>query len=221
MAFANGRIPASALMRIPGNGRLLRAAAIAYTAMYLRAKRDGVSLVIIEGAIRRTYRELAAQIAARRMWCNLGKCGNAAIPGTSNHGWGITVDLMSLLQRAWIDRHGAFYGWAKKWSDAPWEWWHMKWRAGVWHGHLHTGPRVLRKGSRRGKDVAHLKRLLHRIPQKRKPHRRYWRARWKINGVYGLRARRAVRLFQRDHGMKVDGIVGPKTWAAIKRAARN
>lgn len=213
MAYANGRIPASALRPIPGNGRLVIAAAMAYTAMYLAAKRAGVSLTIIEGAIRRTYREYAAQVAARRMWCAQGRCGNAAVPGTSNHGWGITVDLMTLAQRRWIDAHGAVYGWAKKWSDAAWEWWHLKWKAGVWHGHvtIHTGPRVLRPGSRPGKDVQALQVLLRRagyIPAKRH-----------VGKTYGLRTRRAVRKFQKDHHLKVDSIVGPKTLKAIKKAA--
>ncbi|HKP76157.1 MAG TPA: N-acetylmuramoyl-L-alanine amidase, partial [Longimicrobiaceae bacterium] len=34
-------------------------------------------------------------------------------------------------------------------------------------------------------------------------------------GVFGPRTEAAVRAFQRDHGMVPDGIVGPKTWAAL------
>jgi hypothetical protein len=125
---SNGRLPRSALRRIPGNGWLRRDAARAYRAMAALASAMGQSLALIEGPIRRTYRPLSAQWLA---WNTLPR-GQAAFPGTSNHGWGLAVDLMTLLQRAWIDRHGARFGWAKRWSDAAHEWWHLKWRSGVW-----------------------------------------------------------------------------------------
>lgn len=212
MAWPNGRIPASALAPVPGNGQLLRVPARAYTAMHQRARRDGVSLVIIEGPIRRTYRPIGAQFAARRMWCNAGRCGNAAVPGTSNHGLGTTVDLMSMTQRRWIDRHGATFGWAKRWSDASWEWWHLRYRYGVIaKSALKSGPRVIKKGVRPGNDIKALQVLLRRagyIPAKRK-----------VGKTYGLRTRRAVRKFQKDHHLKVDGEVGPATLKAIKAAA--
>jgi Putative peptidoglycan binding domain len=181
--------------------------------MHQRARRDGVSLVLIEGPIRRTYRPLSAQIAARRMWCNAGNCGNAAVPGTSNHGLGTTVDLMSMTQRRWIDRHGATFGWAKKWSDASWEWWHLRYHYGVIaRSALKSGPRVIRKGSRPGEDIQALQVLLRRagyIPAKRHVGKKY--------GAYTIRR---VKKFQRDHHLKADGVVGPKTLKAIKKAAR-
>lgn len=39
-----------------------------------------------------------------------------------------------------------------------------------------------------------------------------------LNGRYDLKTRRAVRSFQGAHHLHVDGVVGPKTWAAIKAA---
>lgn len=38
-------------------------------------------------------------------------------------------------------------------------------------------------------------------------------------GTFGPKTEAAVRAFQRDHGMVPDGIVGPKTWAALDRLA--
>ena len=55
-----------------------------------------------------------------------GRGNLAARPGTSNHGWGTTVDVPQPAMRAAIDKHGASYGWSKRWSDAPSEWWHIR-----------------------------------------------------------------------------------------------
>lgn len=69
------------------------------------------------------------------MWRIYQAGGNlAAHPGTSNHGAGIAVDVATPSMRAMIDHIGARYGWEKRTSDAPSEWWHLKWREGSWHG---------------------------------------------------------------------------------------
>ena len=36
-----------------------------------------------------------------------------------------------------------------------------------------------------------------------------------VDGDFGSATEKAVKSFQRDHGLTVDGIVGPKTWAAL------
>jgi peptidoglycan hydrolase-like protein with peptidoglycan-binding domain len=36
-----------------------------------------------------------------------------------------------------------------------------------------------------------------------------------VDGLYGLRTRHAVVAFQMAHGLQVDGVVGPRTWAAL------
>src|SRR5690606_41615475 len=43
----------------------------------------------------------------------------------------------------------------------------------------------------------------------------------KIDGVFGERTYRAVRLFQYEFGMKVDGVVGPKTKRMLWKATRH
>ncbi len=40
-----------------------------------------------------------------------------------------------------------------------------------------------------------------------------------IDQIFGSRTYNAVRNFQRDHGLVVDGVVGPRTWAALDNAA--
>jgi len=37
----------------------------------------------------------------------------------------------------------------------------------------------------------------------------------KVDGHYGRETRQAVRVFQGNHGLDVDGIVGPLTWRAL------
>jgi hypothetical protein len=39
-----------------------------------------------------------------------------------------------------------------------------------------------------------------------------------VDRIYGTQTKRAVKRFQRRHGLAADGIVGPATWAALKRA---
>ena len=41
------------------------------------------------------------------------------------------------------------------------------------------------------------------------------------NGVYGKETKWAVRLFQQDRGLPVDGIVGPATYNALMGAPRS
>ncbi len=40
---------------------------------------------------------------------------------------------------------------------------------------------------------------------------------WRVDGDFGLGTEAAVRAFQEDNGLEVDGIVGPLTWEAVFR----
>lgn len=42
----------------------------------------------------------------------------------------------------------------------------------------------------------------------------------RVDGRFGPKTRQAVMIFQRRHGLKVDGIVGPRTWKAFVRPKR-
>ena len=206
MAYANGRLPASALSPIPGNGQLRNDAARAYRAMAILASRRGVSMVIIEGAVRRTYRPIAAQYLAKRIYGS-----NAATPGTSNHGWALAIDLMNMAQRRMIDKIGRAFGFAKAWSDASWEWWHIKWRAGTYAAvaKVKRYPRNLKAGSS-GKTVGKLNYLLRGKGFKSIPaHGK------KGHDYFGRKTKSAVKRFQKAHHLTADGVVGPSTWQAL------
>lgn len=153
MSYPNGYVPARALKQLPGrNAGLLIAYAYSYWAWhYYSLQHGGPPLTIIDGAVGRTYRSLARQVLAKRTYGS-----NAAVPGTSNHGLARAVDLMTRAQRAASDRWGAQFGWLKAWSDAAWEWWHLR-------GVKEMGPTRLPDPLRalKGKDLRAAQRLLY------------------------------------------------------------
>ncbi len=215
MAYLNGRIPQAALSPITraANGEqayLRRDAAKAFNAMNAEAEaRFGVTLR--PTSARTAYRPLADQNYFWNLYVS-GRGNLAARPGTSNHGLGLAVDFASQQMRSIVDQIGAKYGWAKKWSDAPSEWWHIKWASGVWNGESAFLVPVLKRGSR-GRDVLKLKRALYHnglrnFSGKSSSNR--------FNPFFGKWTEDAVKRFQKRHGMKADGVVGRKTWEALK-----
>src|SRR5262245_28028828 len=111
---SNGKLPASQLKAIPG-GRLKNDAAWSW--LRLRAKISRVTkgrVWICPTSSRTAYRTYAEQVY---FW-NLYQSGHgnlAARPGTSNHGWGIAVDVPTVEMAQLINKYGASYGWQKRW----------------------------------------------------------------------------------------------------------
>ncbi len=85
------------------------------------------------------YRDYAGQVEARDYWCGRGACQMAAVPGTSNHGWGKAIDFRDsagevswtspgylwMLENAW--RYGFIHpDVLGQTSSAP-EAWHWEW----------------------------------------------------------------------------------------------
>jgi len=126
---SNGNLPSSDLSPIAGGGQLANEAAAAWNALAAKVYRDtGFKISASEG-----YRTIDRQWY---FW-NLYQSGSgnlAAYPGSSNHGWGLAVDLSSTTARTYIDLYGAPFGWSKSWSDAPSEWWHIKYQGGHYSG---------------------------------------------------------------------------------------
>ncbi len=65
---------------------------------------------------------------------------------------------------------------------------------------------TLRKGSKNSSDVGRLQSLLNKSG--------FTVA---FDGVFGPRTQTAVKQFQKEHGLVVDGIVGPQTWASLNK----
>lgn len=225
MAYANGRIPSSALAPIPGTSPrpgghplLRKDAARAYTALHNYAmKRWRISMALSENSIRRAYREIDAQYLAKRMYGS-----NAATPGTSNHGLGINVDLMTRQQRWVIDQVGASFGFSKRWSDAAWEWWHITYRSSSYAlvakyaGTSSTYP-TLKRGAH-GPSVVRLKKYLYAKGMRGfSPNKNGKPSSNRVEPHFGLNCHRTVVRFQKKHHLPADGIVGPSTWRALRR----
>lgn len=200
----NGRIPNSELSPIIG-GRLRKDAARAWNAMNAESQRLFNVTLRPTGSMS-SYRTIDQQWY---LW-NLYKTGRgnlAAYPGQSNHGWGLAVDVATPQMRSIIDRIGAKYGYAKRWSDAQSEWWHIKWREGNYPAVRKNVERTLRPKAF-GRAVLHLKKLMYHKGLRK----------FKVSSpFYGPTAVSIIKRFQKAHNLKPDGIVGPQTWAELKK----
>lgn len=115
----NGRIDNNNLIKIEGGAHFLKpAAAKAYKAMQRAAKRDGIDFAVTD-----SYRDYDAQVRLAREKGLYSEGGLAAEPGTSNHGWGLAVDINVNDPKvlAWLEKHGSKYGF-KTIPREPWHW---------------------------------------------------------------------------------------------------
>ncbi|MGX7826912.1 D-alanyl-D-alanine carboxypeptidase family protein [Actinokineospora sp. 24-640] len=125
--YPNGLIPAAALCPLGVGGHALRCdAAGAYRAMSEAfGAAFGGPLCITD-----SYRTFSAQV---RLYGQ--KPALAAVPGTSNHGWGLAVDLCGGAQSfgspeyRWLAANAAVFGWSNPaWAqpgrgrEEPWHW---------------------------------------------------------------------------------------------------
>ncbi|MFD6142418.1 M15 family metallopeptidase [Promicromonospora sp. NPDC060271] len=110
LGYANGRIPAAVLCDLEfAPGHMLRCdAAERLTALSEKfERRFGYPIPITD-----SYRTYVEQISLAGSKPHL-----AAVPGTSNHGWGLAVDLSDPIsggaspEYTWLRIHGPDYGW--------------------------------------------------------------------------------------------------------------
>lgn len=122
---SNGELPDSWLCKIGvGNHKLRADAAVSFAKMNAAFKKDtGKDLAVTD-----SYRSLESQVSVAAR-----KPGFAARPGTSNHGWGLALDLGggtssgSGEQYDWLVANAGKYGWenpdwAKRNSYELWHW---------------------------------------------------------------------------------------------------
>ena len=126
---ANGQLNDADLVAIQplgksgGNHKLNAQAAKAYEEMKKAAEEDGITWGITD-----SYRDYEAQVdvAARKGLYKNG--GLAAVPGTSNHGWGSALDLdLNNEAQEWLKDNAEKFGF----TNIPREPWHWEHKASV------------------------------------------------------------------------------------------
>jgi len=125
--YPNGLVPEDALCQLPMEGEFLRAdAAVAFYQMNdAYVAEFGEPICITD-----SYRSLSSQ---RSLYSR--KRSLAAVPGTSNHGWGLALDLCGGAEDygtrtyQWLDARGDEFGWDNPdWARPggskrePWHW---------------------------------------------------------------------------------------------------
>ncbi|MFI7589818.1 D-alanyl-D-alanine carboxypeptidase family protein [Spongisporangium articulatum] len=129
----NGQLPSSALCTLwDGRYKLRGDAAVALAKMNVAYKRHFGENICLNSA----YRSYSQQAALRAQ-----KPGLAAPAGTSNHGWGLAVDLCDGVEKGygsrfqWLRENAGAYGfanpdWARSGGSGPYEPWHWEYVAG-------------------------------------------------------------------------------------------
>lgn len=118
-AYGNGRIPPGALEAIGvGNHRLYGPAARAFREMKAAAEADGVRIGVTD-----SYRSYESQVDLARRKGLYSQGGLAATPGTSNHGWGLSLDLdLDPAAQTWMRANAGRFGFAEDVPREPWHW---------------------------------------------------------------------------------------------------
>lgn len=128
--FTNGNIPLGSLTKVVYPGLQLDVFPSSLSGLYLQPSAAVAMLAMMKEYNRQTgaylnpnegYRTYAGQVYWKNYWTNQGKPGNAATPGTSNHGWGQAVDFnLNADQTRWLAANASRYGYTRSSSEA----WH-------------------------------------------------------------------------------------------------
>ena len=119
VAYGNGKVPQSALKQVGTTGhRLWAPAAASLEQLIAAARRDGVQIGISD-----SYRSYPEQVDIARRKGLYKNGGLAAVPGTSDHGWGLAVDLdLGDRAQSWMAAHASRYGFRADTPREPWHW---------------------------------------------------------------------------------------------------
>ena len=117
--YGNGRIPPAALESIGvGNHRLWAPAASAFKRLQADARAAGIDIGVTD-----SYRSYEQQVDVARRKGLYSQGGLAAKPGTSDHGWGLSLDLdLNGRAQSWMRANAGRYGFKEDVPREPWHW---------------------------------------------------------------------------------------------------
>lgn len=117
--YGNGRLPESALAPVGVDAHWLHGpAANAFRQLVATAQADGVGI-----GVSSAYRDLAGQERIAREVGLYSQGGLAPAPGTSNHGWGLSIDLdLDATAQTWMREHAWRFGFVEDVPREPWHW---------------------------------------------------------------------------------------------------
>lgn len=118
-AYGNGKVPSAALTPIgTGDHRLWAPAAESFRALEQAAAKDGVTIKVTD-----SYRSYESQVDVARRKGLYSEGGLAARPGTSEHGWGLSVDLsLDAKAQSWMRANAGRFGFEENVPREPWHW---------------------------------------------------------------------------------------------------
>ncbi|WP_432492510.1 M15 family metallopeptidase [Kineococcus auxinigenes] len=115
----NGKIPAGALSSIgQGSHTMWAPAAQSYQELRAAAARDGITIKVTD-----SYRSYEQQVDVARRKGLYSQGGLAAKPGTSEHGWGLSLDLdLKGEALTWMRAHAKEFGFSENVPRESWHW---------------------------------------------------------------------------------------------------
>lgn len=120
VVYGNGQIPRDALEPVgQGGHRLWGPAATAWRNLVEAARADGIEIRITD-----SYRSYDQQVDLVRRKGLYSEGGYGAVPGTSNHGWGLAVDadVNDARTLSWIRANAYRFGYVEAVPREPWHW---------------------------------------------------------------------------------------------------
>ena len=117
--FGNGKIPATALADIgEGSHRMWAPAATSFKSLRQAAAVEGVRIGVTD-----SYRSYDQQVDLAKRKGLYSEGGLAATPGTSNHGWGRSLDLdLDPKALTWMRNNAERFGFVEDVPREPWHW---------------------------------------------------------------------------------------------------
>jgi len=211
--YKNGLVPRSAMKTFRNTGKYGHPDFINRLDAAFTAVQRELGIVLYIAAGQDIFRDYAGQVYWRTYWAARGKPGNAAAPGTSNHGLGVCADISPMPGRgtASFNRIAAIFArWNLGFTVAS-ENWHVQDKNISVAGNVVTINTPAAGGSFSGN------RFFPSLAAFKAVQGGYRAMGYDIaqDGYDGPKTRAAVSDFQSKHGLPVDGVHGPATEAAL------